>query len=335
VIRLAWRQFRGQAAVAAGALAAVAIVSAVTSVHSRHDSGLRTWLGVLVVVAPGVLGLFWGAPLVAGELEAGTFRLTWTQSVTRTRWLAARAGLAVLGGAAAAGILSLVATWWAGPADRAGRDLFGTFDQRDLVPVGYAAFAVALGITAGLLIRRTVPAMAVTLVAFVAARAAETGWLRPVLAAPSHLVLALNPATTGYGSSVSGLGIFAVLVGAGPKSTLQPARPDLPDAWITSTRIVGRGGRELTGRVLRTDCPGQGQHAAGSAGGRSHSHAPAAVQQALQACVTKVGGAYHELVTYQPAGHYWLIQGLELTAFLGAAAVLAGFCWWRIRRTEP
>jgi hypothetical protein len=335
VIRLAWRQFRGQAAVAAGALAAVAIVSAASSVHSRYDSGLRTWLGVLVVVTPGVLGLFWGAPLVAGELEAGTFRLAWTQSVTRTRWLAARAGLAVLAGMAVAGVLSVIVTWWAAPADRAGRNLFATFDQRDLVPVGYAAFAVALGITAGLLIRRTLPAMAVTLVAFVAARAAGTGWLRPVLAAPSHLVLALNPATTGYGSSVSGLGIFAVLVGAGPKSTLQPAPPDLPNAWITSTRIVGRGGRQLTSRVLRIDCPGQGQPAAGSAGGHSHGHAPAAVQQALQACVARVGAAYHELVTYQPAGHYWPIQWLELTAFLGAAVLLGGLCWWRIRRTEP
>ena len=97
MIRVAWRQFRAQAAVTAGALAAVAIVSAVSSVHSRYDSGLRTWLGVLVAAAPGVLGLFWGAPLVAGELEAGTFRLAWTQSVTRTRWLAARAGLAALG----------------------------------------------------------------------------------------------------------------------------------------------------------------------------------------------------------------------------------------------
>jgi ABC-type transport system involved in multi-copper enzyme maturation permease subunit len=110
VIRLAWRQFRGQAAVAAGALAAVAIVSAASSVHSRYDSGLRTWLGVLVVVTPGVLGLFWGAPLVAGELEAGTFRLAWTQSVTRTRWLAARAGLAVLAGMAVAGVLSVIVT---------------------------------------------------------------------------------------------------------------------------------------------------------------------------------------------------------------------------------
>ena len=335
MIRFAWRQFRGRAAVAAGALAVVAIVSAVTSAHSRDDSGLRTGLGVLVVVTPGVLGLFWGAPLVAGELEAGTFRLAWTQSVTRARWLAARAGLEVLAAMAVAGILSLVVTWWAGPADRAGGNLFGTFDQRDLVPVGYAAFAVALGITAGLLIRRTLPAMAGTLVAFVAARLAVAAWLRPVLAAPSHLALALNPATTGYGSSVSGLGFFAVLVGAGPKSALEPAPPVLPNAWITSIRIVSRGGRDLTSRVFRRDCPGQGQGAPGAAGRFSHSHAPAAVQQAMHDCVTRVGAGYHELVTYQPAGHYGPIQEVELAVFLAAAVILGGFCRWRIRHAAP
>jgi hypothetical protein len=32
--------------------------------------------------------MFWGAPLVAGELESGTFRLAWTQDVSRVRWLA-------------------------------------------------------------------------------------------------------------------------------------------------------------------------------------------------------------------------------------------------------
>jgi hypothetical protein len=335
VIRLAWRQFRGQAAVAVAALAVVAIVSAVTSAHSRSDSGLRSGLGVLVVVAPGILGLFWGAPLVAGELEAGTVRLAWTQSVTRTRWLAVRAGLAVLASMAVAGILSLIVTWWAGPFDRAGGSPFGTFDQRDLVPVGYAAFAVAAGVTAGLLVRRTLPAMAVTLVVFVAARLAVGAWLRPVLLAPSHLVLALNPATTGYGSSVSGLGFFAVLVGAGPTSTLEPAPPDLPRAWINSVQLVGRGGRGLTSRVLRDDCPGLGRPAPGSAGRFTHNHAPAAVQQATHECVARVAAAYHELVTYQPAGHYWPVQALELAAFLGAAVILGGLSRWRIGRAEP
>jgi len=39
------------------------------------------------LATPALLGIFWGAPLIARELETGTCRLAWNQSVTRTRWL--------------------------------------------------------------------------------------------------------------------------------------------------------------------------------------------------------------------------------------------------------
>ena len=73
---------------------------------------LQAWLDFLIAVVPAIVGVFWGAPLVARELETGTFRLAWTQSVTRTRWLALK--LAVVGVAAmvVAGLFSLGVTWW-------------------------------------------------------------------------------------------------------------------------------------------------------------------------------------------------------------------------------
>ena len=61
--------------------------------------------------------MFWGAPLVARELETGTFRLAWTQSVTRTRWLAVKLALVGLASMAVAGLLSLILTWWSSPID--------------------------------------------------------------------------------------------------------------------------------------------------------------------------------------------------------------------------
>jgi hypothetical protein len=125
-----------------------------------------------VVVVPGLVGLFWGAPLVARELEEGTFRVVWTQSVTRRRWLLTR--LAVLGLVAtvASALLSLVVTWWSSPIDRAKASPFSSFDVGGVVPVGYALFALVLGVAAGLVLRRTVAGMAVALVGFVAARLA-------------------------------------------------------------------------------------------------------------------------------------------------------------------
>ena len=133
MIRFTWLQFRAQAVVVAGALALLAIAAA--GLLHRDDGTVRLWLGVLVLVAPGLIGMFWGAPLVAREFEEGTFRLAWTQSVTRTRWMAVKLAVVGLASMAAAGLLSLVVTWWSGPLDRADLNQFATFDQRGIVPV--------------------------------------------------------------------------------------------------------------------------------------------------------------------------------------------------------
>src|SRR5215469_12778574 len=97
---LAWRQARTQIAVAAAATAAA----------GRGDGTVRLWLSVLVVVVPGILGMFCGAPLVAGELESGSFRLAWTQDVSRVRWLALRLTVSGLAAMAAAGLMSWIVT---------------------------------------------------------------------------------------------------------------------------------------------------------------------------------------------------------------------------------
>ena len=277
------------------------------------------------MVIPGIIGIFWGAPLVARELETGTFRLAWTQSVTRTRWLAVKLGVVGVASMAVAGLLSLLVTWWASPLDRAGMDAFKTFDQRDIVPIGYAAFAFALGVTAGILIRRTLPAMAATLAAFVGARLAMTHWIRPSLIAPAHLTMALDPTTMGYGSGST----------PGP-ATLIPNPPNLPNAWLYSTRIVDSAGHALTPLYLASACPnvgGPGQ-AGGSppVSGNSTKDVPAAAQQALHHCVTRIGGTFHEIVTYQPANRYWTYQWYELAIFLAAAVILTGACFWWTRR---
>ena len=345
---LAWRQFRAQAAVALGALVLIAIVLLLTGPHLVHlydttvancsaqgdcsaaTSALITdgdkvgvGLRVVVEVVPALIGLFWGAPLVARELETGTYRLAWTQ-VTRTRWMTVKIGILGLASMVVAGVLSLMVTWWSSPLDRVNMNIFGTFDQRDIVPVGYAAFSFALGVTAGVLIRRTLPAMATTLAVFVAARTTFSQFLRPQLMAPVLRHLALNPATTGYGAS--GLLFF----GAGP-STLEPSPPDTPNAWVISTQIVDKAGHALSAQVLKTDCPLLGKGGLGPVGQHSSGPVPAAAAHTLHDCVVKIGATYHELVTYQPASHYWALQWYELAIFLGAALILGGFCFWWVR----
>jgi hypothetical protein len=344
VIRVAWRQFRTQALVALGGLVAVAAVVLATRSHvvdvydatvgacttrdscdaaaaslMQVDASLRGWLGALVVVVPGLVGVFWGATLVARELESGTFRLAWTQGVTRTRWVATKLLVVCLAAMAASGLVSLLVTWWASPFDRASQDRFGTFDLRDVVAVGHAAFAVALGAALGAVLRRTLPAMATTLVAFVAARLAFVHLVRPHLLAARHVELPLDPRSTGFGS-----------VDGGP-TTLMPSPPRLPNAWVRSVDAVDRAGHALgSGRLaalcpdLRTIGPPRGTKGAGPA--------PEDVKHALDACIAKVAQTYHTAVTYQPARQYWPFQWLEVAIYLGAALALAGLCVWWVRR---
>jgi len=317
---LAWRQARAQAA---AALTVVAVAAAAAVAAGRADTTARLWLSVLVIVLPGLLGIFCGAPLVASELESGTFRLAWTQDVSRLRWLALRLSVAGLAGMLAAGLASWLVTWWAGPLDRAGLDQFGSFDSRGIVPVGYAAFAFTLGVLAGILLRRTVPAMAATLVVFTAARLAFRLLARPRLLPPVTLALPLDPATTGYGAA----GFLPLM----PASSLQPAAPGLPDAWVTSITVVSGRGEGLTAGALAGTCPGLGGRAAGT-GGSGHGPAPQGVVTATQECVARIAVTYHEAVAYQPASRYWPLQWYELCAFLAAALLLAAACAWRVHR---
>ena len=234
-----------------------------------------------------------------------------------------------LTGMAVVGLLSLVVTWWAGPLDRAGTDQFATFDSRDLVPVGYAAFAFALGGLAGAVLRRTVPAMAVTLAGFTAARVAFRLLARPTLLAPGVKALALDPSATGYGAS----GFLPFI----PPSTLQPAPPDMPNAWVTSVSIVNRSGTGLTASVLNKTCPGIGDGRArggnpGLGAGGVHVQAPAGVVNSTHHCVARIATTYHEVVTYQPASRYWPLQWYELGLFLAAALALAALTVWHVRR---
>jgi hypothetical protein len=349
MIRFTWLQFRTQAVVAIGGLAVVAVALAITGPHLAHlydtsvatcrahgdcstavaaflrnDHDLRGWLGVLVVVVPGIIGIFWGTPLVARELETGTYRLAWTQSVTRTRWMAIKLGVVGLASMLVAGLLSLMVTWWSSPLDRVGMNPFGTFDQRDIVPVSYAAFAFAVGVTVGLLIRRTLPAMAVTLAVFTGVRLVIIKWVRPDLMTPRHITVPDNTIAAGNNQNP--------VPGAGVLNTRD---------WVFSNQTIN-----ATGHVIGQDGAignsgmriGIGPHGVNIQGltcpnirlAKTRPLNPATANASIQRCVTQL--RIHELLTYQPASRYWAFQWYEMAIFLGFAVILGGFCFWWSRR---
>jgi len=135
----------------------------------------------VVTLAPVLIGMFWGAPMVAREIETGSIRLVLMQSVSRSRCLSTILLVVGIGSAVAGGLTSVMVTWWASPWDRYHDMPFGTFDVRDIVPIGCCMFAVALGALMGAMLRRTIPAMALTLLAYGVVIGAIGQWLRPHL----------------------------------------------------------------------------------------------------------------------------------------------------------
>src|SRR5207247_399934 len=106
-----------------------------------HDRFLQNALDLTARLAPALIGIFWGAPLLTRELETGTYRVAWTQSVTRSRWLLTKLGLVGLATVTVAGLLMLTITWWYRALDSVGTNQYSVFDSRDIAPIGYAAFA--------------------------------------------------------------------------------------------------------------------------------------------------------------------------------------------------
>ena len=99
-------------------------------------------------------------------------------------------------------------TWWSSPIDQAAVNQFPQlsplmFDARGITPMGYAAFAFTLGGTVGMLIRRTLPAIAITLAIFAVVQIVMPLWARPHLIAPVQVNTAIT-ATNRTGRPTAG-----------------------------------------------------------------------------------------------------------------------------------
>jgi hypothetical protein len=316
---LVWRQHRNQAYVAAVGLAAFAVVllitgremaaqyqSAVTSCTASHTCGnlastlnlgspLLSLLINLTLLVPCLMGVFWGGPLVARDLETGTCQFAWMQSITRSRWLTVKVGWILLAAVAGAGAMSALVTWWSSPVNALnnGRFQAGQFDVQGIVPVGYAVFAVALGIAAGALLRRTLPALAVTLGVYAALRIAIAAYLRPYYMTPLTLTYKLS-----FGQQAPALNESYLLVARG---------------------IVGPGGQVPGSMPLS----GAGVSINGVRIGNMPSACSTLVYQGPQRLFNCLGAhGYRGLISYQPASRYWAFQGIETGIFVLLAAAL-------------
>jgi len=249
---------------------------------------------------PALIGAFIGAPLLARELETGTFRSAWTQGFGRRRWTLAKLVLLATTVTAAAAAFSVLLSWYYQPyftAGNQGRFLTalsplasGLFDLRGVVFAAWTLAAFAIGALAGVLIRRVVPAIVATLVAYAGLALAAATFLR------QHYLTALVT-----------------------KNVDVPGTALVLSQWWTKGSQFAFGRAPIT--LLQRICPPPPP----KAGPGNFSKSDFVGQ-----CLSRHG--YTRLTSYQPASRFWSFQLIEGSWLLALSLLLIGVTIWLVHR---
>lgn len=257
--------------------------------------------GYVLQAVPALIGAFVGAPVLARELETGTFRYAWTQGFGPWRWTLAKLVALAVVVAAAAGAISVLLSWYYEPYFRpyfAGQPMSltvessplagGLFDLRGVAFAAWTLAAFAIGGMAGMLIRRVVPAIVATLAVYAGLAFAAGMLLR------QHYLTALLTSKLNVPGS----------------------------AWIISQRWTTKGGRPVSRSVLNQVLQKGGPQLAGKGG----------VPKALGSWQYLVQHGYTQWTTYQPASRFWTFQWIEGGWLLALSALLIAATVWLVRR---
>ncbi len=258
--------------------------------------------GFVLQALPALIGAFVGAPVLAREIETGTFRYAWTQGFGRLRWTLAKLVLVGVAVVAIAAAFSLLVSWYYQPYLASGNGAVysspsplspGLFDLRGVAFPAWTLAVFAIGALAGMLIRRIVPAIVATLAAYaglalLAANVLRQHYLTPLVAKGSNLPGA---------------------------------------AWITSEWWNKGGKVAFSGRprvtLLQQLCPSS--FVPGPGGG-------IAVRGAFSPSSCLVQHGYTQWSDYQPASHYWPFQWIEGGWLLALSVLLIAVTVWLVRR---
>jgi ABC-type transport system involved in multi-copper enzyme maturation permease subunit len=258
--------------------------------------------GIPLQVVPALIGAFVGAPVLAREIESGSFRFTWTQGFGRGRWTLGK--LVTLGVAVTAvtGAMAVLFSWYYQPYFPAGNralytgngiatsSLFapGLFDLRGVTFAAWTLVAFAIGVLAGVLIRRVVPAIVTTLVAYTGLAVVTGGFLRQRYLAP-----------------------------------LITSKLNIPySSWVISQQWVTKSGLPASQHVLNQVLLGAPPSFGGKGG----------VPQSLSAWQYLAQHGFTQLTTYQPADRFWPFQWIEGGWLFALSLLLMGVAVWLVHR---
>jgi len=299
-----WRQHRLTLAGVVAVLGVASVYLYITGEQLRHQGfvsyGAGTGLtltAALFQVIPPLIGAFVGAPVLARELETGTFRFTWTQGFGRARWTIGTLAPLALGVTVLAGAFGFLFSWSYGPqiGVKYGLSPFAglTFDLRDVAFAGWTLVAFAIGVLAGMLIRRVVAAMFATMVAWSALAVVTGAFLRRHYEAPL-VTSKLNLASTDWNMSSS-------WTRDGKRVSSSTINQVLEKVGV---QVNGHGQSVVKGSPLGNMSPTQ----------------------------YLIHHGFTQLTSYQPASRFWPFQWIEGGWLLALSLLLMTAAVWLVHR---
>ncbi len=322
-----WRQHRIALGGAAAFLGALAVFVGIAGLHLHHAHAAATACnpaspvcadlithfnvslnfmnhvlegGYVLQVVPALIGAFVGAPVLARELETGTFRYTWTQGFGPWRWTLAKLVALAVAVTAAAGALSALFSWYyqayfaPGNEARSLSELSpfssALFDLRGIAFAAWTLAAFAIGVLAGMLIRRVVPAIVATLAVYTGLALVAANVLR------RHY---LTPLVTSKVNVPGFAWIYREWWTKGGKFAFSGLR-DAPNHLVQQCASIPRGPLGKPSSVT------------------------------LDQCFARHG--YTQLTRYQPTSRFWPFQWIEGGWLLALSVSLIAVTVWLVRR---
>jgi hypothetical protein len=318
-----WRQHRVALGAATASLAALAVYVWILGLRLHHAHTAATACnvtsptcadlithfnflnhvlagGYVLQTVPALIGAFVGAPVLARELETGTFRYAWTQGFERWRWALAKLVVLAAVVTAAAGALSVLLSWYYRPYLATGNEArslteaspfsLALFDLRPVAFAGWTLVALSIAGLAGMVVRRAVPAIVATLVAYaglalLAANLLRQHYMTPLLSSASNV----------------------------PGSAWV-----MSQWWTRNGRFAFNSWRDAPRSLLQLCTPST----VGPLGKPS--------QVTLAQCWAQHG--YTQLTRYQPASRFWSFQLIEGGWLFALSLLLVAATVWMVRR---
>lgn len=274
--------------------------------RSTIDQVLLNLLPLVTLFLPLLLGMFWGAPLLAKEYADGTHSLAWTQSVSRRKWLTTKLVWLLLASAVFLAAFAALITWWSKTPNTL--SMHRGFSQQGIMPIAYGLFAVAIGIMFGAWFRKTMTAVAVTLGLFVALQIPVANFVRPHYMAPINVTAKFGP------------------------NEIDSKIPK--DAWMINRAVLDKNGNAFNLfdiSKMPPECQSLTQNIQVSNGSRLAKLKAEGVDP-VDDCLNRYG--YYWSASYQPANRYWDFQFIEAGIYIGMAALAVGATYWLVLRRD-